>query len=293
MRPLRPNGKEPSVTATADKTAIRTALWRALHVQADPGPHVFEDELGARLVAPGDDWRSRPDMDPVRSARARASIVARARFTEDLVVEQAGRGVDQYVILGAGLDTFAQRRPPGAGGVRVFEVDQPETQAWKRARLIELGYGVPEGLCMVPVDFEADDDWWQRLTENGFDAGRPAVLACSGVTMYLSRDAVAATLRKAAALAGGSAVAMTFMQPADMVDPEERAAREGVERAARADGTPFRSFFGPEDILALAKEAGFRDAGHVSAGDLAERYFTGRADGLRPSTIEELLLATT
>ncbi|MEU9044973.1 MULTISPECIES: class I SAM-dependent methyltransferase [unclassified Kitasatospora] len=281
------------MTATADKTAIRTALWRALHVRADPEPHVFEDELGERLVAPGDDWRSRPDMDPVRSARARASIVARARFTEDLVVEQAGRGVDQYVILGAGLDTFAQRRPRGAEGVRVFEVDQPETQAWKRARLTELGHGVPEGLRLVPVDFEADDDWWQRLTEEGFDPGRRAVLACSGVTMYLSRDAVADTLRKAAALAEGSALAMTFMQPVDLVDPEERGAREGVEHAARADGTPFRSFFGPDDILRMAKEAGFRHVEHLSAGDLAERYFAGRADGLRPSTIEELLLATT
>ncbi|KOG90811.1 class I SAM-dependent methyltransferase [Streptomyces varsoviensis] len=280
------------MTATADKTAIRTALWRALHLHADPGPHVFEDELGARLAAPDGDWRSRPDMDPVRSARARASIVARARCTEDLVVEQAARGVDQYVILGAGLDTFAQRRPEGARNVRVFEVDQPETQAWKRARLDELGYGVPEGLRLVPVDFEADDDWWQRLTENGFDPGRPAVLACSGVTMYLTRDAVAATLRKAAGLAEGSTLAMTFMQPVDLVDPEERAAREGVERAARADGTPFRSFFGPDDILAMVKEAGFRHAEHLSAGDLAERYFAGREDGLRPSTIEELVLAT-
>ncbi|MGW1173640.1 class I SAM-dependent methyltransferase [Kitasatospora sp. NPDC002543] len=281
------------MTATADKTAIRTALWRALHVQADPAPHVFEDELGARLVAPDGDWRSRPDMDPVRSARARASIVARARFTEDLVAEHAARGVDQYVILGAGLDTFAQRRPAGAEGVRVFEVDQPGTQAWKRARLEELGHGVPEGLRLVPVDFEADDDWWRRLAEEGFDPARPAVLACSGVTMYLTREAVADTLRKAAGLAEGSALAMTFMQPVDLVDPEERGARQGVEHAARADGTPFRSFFGPDDILAMAKEAGFRHVEHVSADGLAERYFAGRADGLRPSSIEELLLATT
>ncbi|GGK74243.1 class I SAM-dependent methyltransferase [Mangrovihabitans endophyticus] len=280
------------MTATADKTAIRTALWRALHVQADPRPHVFEDDLGARLVAPDGGWRSRPDMDLARSAGARASIVARARFIEDLVVERAGEGIGQYVILGAGLDTFAQRRPPGAAGMRVFEVDQPETQAWKRARLAELGYRVPEELRLVPVDFEADDDWWQRLVQEGFDPARPAVLACSGVTMYLTRDAVAATLRTAAALAERSVLVMTFMQPVDLVDPAERAAREGLERAARADGTPFRSFFGPHDILALAKEAGFRHVEHVSAADLAERYFAGRADGLRPSTIEELLLAT-
>ncbi|NLU73959.1 class I SAM-dependent methyltransferase [Streptomyces sp. HNM0575] len=281
------------MTATADKTAVRVALWRALHVRIDPPPHVFDDELGAQLVAPDTGWRSRPDMAPGATARARASIVARARFTEDLVVEQAGRGVDQYVILGAGLDTFAQRRPETAGGVRVFEVDQPGTQAWKRRRLDELGYGVPESLRLVPVDFESDESWWARLTEAGFDPGRPAVLACSGVTMYLTKDAVAATLRQAATLAAGSTLAVTFMPPLDLVDAEERPARQGVESAARADGTPFLSFFSPDEILALAKDSGFRQAEYVSAGDLEERYFAGRGDGLRPSSIEQLLVATT
>jgi O-methyltransferase involved in polyketide biosynthesis len=93
----------------ADSTAVRVALWRALHVQVDPPPHVLADEIGLRLVAPADGWRRRPDMDLDATRRSRASIVARARFIEDLVVEQAGRGVRQYVILGAGLDTFAGR----------------------------------------------------------------------------------------------------------------------------------------------------------------------------------------
>ena len=107
-----------------DSTAARVALWRALHVQIDPPPHVLEDEVGLRLLAPGDGWRRRPDMDPQGTRRSRASIVARARFIEDLVAEQAGRGVRQYVILGAGLDTFAQRRPELASRLRVFEVDR-------------------------------------------------------------------------------------------------------------------------------------------------------------------------
>jgi methyltransferase (TIGR00027 family) len=122
--------------AAADSTAARVALWRALHVQVDPPPHVLEDELGLRLLAPNVGWRGRPDMDPHATSRSRASIVARARFIEDLVAEQAGRGVRQYVILGAGLDTFAQRRPESASGLRVFEVDQPGAQAWKRQRLM-------------------------------------------------------------------------------------------------------------------------------------------------------------
>src|ERR1700681_1508355 len=98
-------------TAAPDSTAVRVALWRAMHVQVDPPPHVLEDEIGLQLAAPDEGWHNRPDMHPLWTRRIRAAIVARARFVEDLVAEQADRGVGQYVILGAGLDTFAQRRP--------------------------------------------------------------------------------------------------------------------------------------------------------------------------------------
>ncbi|GAB3629284.1 O-methyltransferase [Pandoraea terrae] len=126
-----------------DSTAARVALWRALHVEADPPPRVLEDEIGLKLLAPDTDWRRRGDMDPQFTRPFRASIVARARFIEDLVVEQASRGLDQYVILGAGLDSFAQRRPEIASHLRVFEVDQPGPQAWKRRRLILHPAGDP------------------------------------------------------------------------------------------------------------------------------------------------------
>src|SRR6476620_3055714 len=118
-----------------ESSAVRVALWRALHVQVDAPPHVLEDEIGLKLAAPDASWRHRPDMAPRGTSLFRASIVARARFLEDLVIEQAGHGVSQYVILGAGLDTFAQRRPEIASGLRVFEVDQPGPQAWKQQRL--------------------------------------------------------------------------------------------------------------------------------------------------------------
>ena len=146
-------------TAAADSTAVRVALWRAMHVRGDPPPPVLEDEIGLKLVAPDDGRRRRPDMDPHATSLFGASIVARARFIEDLVVEQAGRGVSQYVILGAGLDTFAQRRPEIASRLRIFEVDQPGSQAWKQQRLIGLGFGIPEWLRLVPVDFEAGWSW--------------------------------------------------------------------------------------------------------------------------------------
>jgi methyltransferase (TIGR00027 family) len=276
-----------------DSTAVRVALWRALHVQIDPPPHVLEDEVGLALAAPDDGWRSRPDMSPF-TRPFRASILARARFIEDLVAERAARGVGQYVILGAGLDTFAQRRPELASRLLVFEVDRPGPQAWKRQRLLDLGFGIPSFLRLVPVDFEAGDAWWERLVASGFDSGRPAVVASTGVSMYLTRDAIAATLRQVAALAPGSTVVMSFLLPLELADPE---ARPGLQRAAdgaRASGTPFISFFRPAEMLELAREAGFRDVQHVSAALLGERYFAGRTDGLRPpNNTEELLVATT
>ena len=279
--------------ATPDNTAVRVALWRALHVEVDSPPHVLEDIVGLKLVAPDDGWQNRPDMSPF-TRPFRASILARARFIEDLVVEQVARGVGQYVILGAGLDTFAQRRPEIASRLLVFENDQPGTQAWKRQRLVELGYGIPLFLRLVPVDFEAGDAWWERLTAAGFDATRAAVVASTGVSMYLTKEAIAATLRQVAALATGSTLAMSFMLPIEMTDPE---VRPGIERAAagaRASGTPFISFFTPSEMLALARDCGFREVQHVSAATLAERYFVGRADGLRPpNNSEELLVART
>lgn len=280
-------------TAAPDSTAVRVALWRALHVQVDPPPHVLEDEIGLKLAAPDEGWRHRGDMDPKFTQPFRASIVARARFLEDLVVEQAGRGVGQYVILGAGLDSFAQRRPEIASRLRIFEVDRPGPQAWKRQRLIDLGFGIPAWLRLVPVDFEAEGSWWERLTAAGFDTGQPAIVASTGVSMYLAKDAIAATLRQVAGLAPGSTLAMTFLLPLELADPEVRPGLAMAEKGARASGTPFISFFTPAEIVTQAREAGFRDVRHVSAATLAQRYFAGRTDGLRPpSNSEELLVAT-
>lgn len=276
-----------------DSTAVRVALWRAMHVRVDSPPHVIEDEIGLRLAAPDEGWERRPDMDPRGTSGFRAAIVARARFIEDLVAEQVGHGVAQYVVLGAGLDTFAQRRPEIAARLRVFEIDQPDAQAWKRRRLIELGYGIPDRLRLVPVDFEAGADWWERLSDAGFDPGRPTVVACTGVTMYLTKDATAATLRRLAGLAPGSTLAMTFMLPAELVDDADRPALEATKPQAQAAGTPFISFYAPQEMLALARDAGFKDVHHVSGTALAERYFADRTDGLRPSSGEDLLLATT
>ncbi|QBR02604.1 class I SAM-dependent methyltransferase [Paraburkholderia pallida] len=279
-------------TATPDSSAIRVALWRALHLEVDAEPHVLNDAIGMQLAAPDANWRNRPDMHPDGTRGYRASIVGRARFIEDLVAAQADAGVAQYVILGAGLDTFAQRRPEIASRLHVYEVDQPGTQAWKRQRLAELGYREQAWLRFVPVDFEAGESWWTLLANAGFDAKARAVVASTGVSMYLTREANLATLRQIAQLAPGSMLAMTFTLPLDLVDAAERAQHEVVYERARAAGTPFLSFFRPEEMLALAQEAGFSKAEHVSTADIVARYFAGRSDGLRPSTGESFLVAT-
>ena len=276
-----------------DNTAVRVALWRAMHVRVDPPPHVIADEIGLRIAAPGDTWRARPDMDADATRGFRAAIVARARFVEDLVIEQAANGVTQYVILGAGLDTFVQRHPEMASRLQVFEVDQPGTQAWKRRRLIELGYGVPEWLRLVPVDFEANAHWSEQLAGAGFDAGAPAVVVSTGVSMYITKEATAATMRQVVGLAPGSTFAMTFLLAPELVDVADRGGLQTSRTGARAAGTPFVSFYTPDEMLSLAAESGLKDAAHVSGTTLADRYFAGRADGLRPSSGEDVLLAGT
>lgn len=280
-------------TEAPDSTAVRVALWRAMHVEVDEEPHVLEDVVGLQLVEPDSNWRDRPDMHPAGTSSFRAAIVARARFIEDLVAERAAAGVEQYALLGAGLDTFAQRRADLGAQVRIFEVDQPGTQEWKRRRLVEAGFGIPEWLRFVPIDFESGESWWAGLRAAGFDPDSAAVVASTGVSMYLTKETTAATLRQLAALAPGSAVVMSFLLPAELIDPADRPGLEMATRGAAASGTPFISFYSPDEMTALAKQAGFEGVQHISSRSLAERYFTGRADGLRPSTGEDILLATT
>lgn len=280
-----------STEVAPEPTAVRVALWRALHVQLDPRPHVFSDEVGMKLVAE-EGWRDRPDMEPQFSKPLRASIVGRARFIEDLLEERVDRGASQYVILGAGLDSFAQRRPELASRLSVFEVDQPGPQAWKRKRLTELGFEIPEWLHLVPVNFESGQSWWDQLISAGFDASKPTVVVSTGVSMYLSKEANLTTLKQVAKLARGSTFATTFMLAPDLLDPGERATLEFVMKRARESGTPFLSLFAPPEIVALAKEAGFPQARYVSAEEIYESYFTGRPDGLRAGNAEAFLVAS-
>lgn len=277
--------------AAPDSTAVRVALWRAQYVQVDPEPHLIEDEIGLKLVAPANGWRNRPDMKGPAATRYRAGVVIRARFIEDLVADQAEHGVTQYVILGAGLDTFAQRNPELASRLQIFEVDRPGPQAWKKRRLIDLGYGIPAWLHLVPVDFETGDSWFEQLTAAGFDSARPAVIASTGVSMYLTMDAIALTLQQVATLAAGSTFAMTFLLPSESNKPK-KSSRPRTAKKTPSSRKPFISFFTPQEILGLARKAGFREVRHLSGVALTERYFPHRMD-LPPSSAEEMLIACT
>src|SRR3954469_8690391 len=282
---------EHAVHVAPDSSAVRTALWRALHVQLDAPPHLIEDEIGLALADPEAGWRDRPHMHPVGTGGYRAAIVARTRFVEYLLVDE---DIGHYVLLGAGLDTFAWRHPELAGRVRVFEIDQPGPQTWKRQRLEALGYGVPDHLRLIPIDFEGDHDWWRALLDVGFDPTARSVVSSSGVSMYITKAATATTLAQLAKMRAGSIVVMTFMLPFDLIDDEaERRGLEAAARGAQASGTPWISFYAPDEIVTLARGVGFTQARYVPTAEIADRYLAGRTDSLRAAGGEGILLAHT
>jgi methyltransferase (TIGR00027 family) len=206
----------------------------------------------------------------------RASIAARSRFAEDSLEAAVARGVRQYVILGAGLDSFAYRNPFSAGGLRVFEVDHPATQAWKRDRLREAGVEVPGPLTFAPVDFEKET-LADGLARAGFAADVPSFFSWLGVTVYLTRSAVMATLAYVASrTAPGSEIVFTFLEDSDA---SERAS--SIRDRARAHGEEWLSFFEPADLALSLRRLGFTVVEHFDAAGVNRRYFGDRRDGLR------------
>lgn len=273
-----------------DNTALRTALWRALHVLTDDKPYIIEDKVGYNLIKPEKDWQERPDMKYTK--RLRASIVARARFVEDLAKEQIAKDVKQYVLLGAGLDSFAQRNTEISSQVDIYEIDQPGTLAWKEEKLIENGYKITNNLHFVPVDFETSS-WWRELLNKGFDTEQTAFVSCTGVTLYLTKEAIIDTLKKMTLLASGSTIAIAFYLPLEQLDEDDKPMQEMAIKGAASSGTPFISFFPVDEIEKLAKEIGLKDIQTVSTKDMTDKYFKGRTDNFVPASGEFFLVAKT
>lgn len=277
-------------TKQPDNTALRTALWRALHVLTDEKPYVIDDKIGYNLIKPEKDWQERPDMKYTK--RLRASVVARARFIEDLAKNQIEKGITQYVLLGAGLDSFAQRNPGISSQVDIYEIDQPDTLAWKEEKLVENGYKISDNLHFVPVDFETSS-WWTELLNKGFNVHKKAIVSCTGVTLYLTKEAITDTLKKMTSLAPGSTIAIAFYLPLEELDEEDKPMQEIAIKGAASSGTPFVSFFLTEEIVKLADEIGLREIKTISTKDMTEDYFKNRTDNLLPASGEFFLVAKT
>ncbi len=261
-------------------------------MQLEAKPHIFVDEVGLKLMEPEKDWQQRPDMHPEFTKRLRASIVARARFIEDLIAEKSRSGITQYVILGAGLDTFSQRRINIASKLQVYEIDQPATQQWKQQRLLKLGFGIPDWLHFVSVDIEKAL-WWEQIIKAGFDIRIPALVSCTGVTLYLTRHAINLTLQKLAALAPGSLLAITFYLPLELMNEVDKTLQQIAMKGAKEAGTPMISFFTTDEMLELAYNAGFKEAKTISTKEMEQLYFSGRTDNFSPASGEVFLLAST
>jgi methyltransferase (TIGR00027 family) len=261
----------------ASRTALGAALHRAAHQLSD-GPLVFADPLALTILGAGAE-AALGERGGSGSRLLRLFIATRSRFSEDTLAEAYGLGVRQYVLLGAGLDTFAYRAAGGLPGLRVFEVDHPATQAWKRARLAQAAIAEPSALTFAPIDFERET-LNAALGRASFDFTKPAVFAWLGVVPYLTRDAIFATLAFVATLAPGTIVIFDYGEPASSRGLMQRVAFAAFSARVAAAGEPFKSFFLPDgltrDILAL----GFSKAEDFDAAALNARYFAGRSDGL-------------
>lgn len=281
--------KVRGVNAEPSATAVGLAVARGRHRLRHDPPWVFDDPFALPLAGPV--WRllerrarkGRPDLDRALIAWA----VARSRYTEDCL---ASWPPAQYVILGAGLDSLAWRRPDLARSWSVFEVDHPASQSWKRARAKEIGLPSDPPVSFVAVDFE-EQALSQRLAEEGFRRDRATFFSWLGVTMYLSVDAIEETLRVVAASAPGSQIVLTYKPTAEHLDDLGRAFDEVNDPVVAGFGEPIVTRMAPADMEGCLRRCGLEVVDHPGHAAIVDRYFASRSDGLRPYTAERLIRA--
>jgi methyltransferase (TIGR00027 family) len=261
---------------------MRVAMRRAAHQLFDH-PKVLLDPIALPIVGPEaaaklEAERSRHESRVARNLRA--FLVVRSRFAEDELARAVGRGVRQYVVLGAGLDTFAYRNPYANLAVRVFEVDHPATQEWKRRQLAAARIAIPSSVTYAPVDFEQ-----QTLAEGlklvGFDTSKAAFFSWLGVTMYLTEDAVMETFGFIASTPLGGGVAFDYAVPRSSLNWVGRLALDALSHRVAAAGEPFRTFFDPGALAERLRRIAVRQVEDLDAGQINARYFKDRADRLR------------
>jgi methyltransferase (TIGR00027 family) len=258
------------------------AIGRGGHRLEDPRPWILDDPYALLLVGPV--WEQMADLlravIPDRLGRgARAGIVLRSRYAEDRLLQNDFR---QYVILGAGLDSFVWRNPDLANSVRVYEVDHPATQSWKQQRAKELGLPNHDSVVYVPIDFETTS-LKDALDEAGIDWGESTLFSWMAVTMYLTVDAIEETLRTiASSAASSSEIVLSYGLPEALMDADDREFVELFAPLAASAGEPIQTFFSRHDIEAVLERCGFETVDHPDRRELIRRYFTGRSDGLKP-----------
>jgi methyltransferase (TIGR00027 family) len=260
------------------RTARRVAIRRAAHQLLDQ-PRVLDDPLALRIIGSEaeDELRSNPKEDHAFSRAFRAFMAARSRFAEDELARAVGLGVKQYVVLGAGLDTFAYRNPHA--GLRVFEVDHPDTQAWKREQLHAAGIAIPASLTFVPIDFERQT-LAAGLAQSGFNANAAAFFSWLGVTPYLTREACMTTLSFIAKMPTGSGVVFDFAVDPALLNAGQRQALDALSQRVARYGEPFQLFFDPGKLQDELKGMGFQSTEFLQGKELNARYFKDRKDGL-------------
>ena len=274
-------------TGKASRTALRVAIRRAAHQLIDR-PRVLDDPIAVPLIGPGFERDMERAMHPV-ARDFRLFMASRSRYTEDRLAAAVADGVKQYVVLGAGLDTFAYRNP--FAGLRVFEVDFPATQDWKHELLAEAKIGIPGNVTYVPLDFERKT-LAEGLAEAGFDAGAPAFFGWLGVVPYLTLDAFRSTLETIGRLPAGTGVSFDYVFSPETLSPKRRAIFDTLAKRVEAAGEPFRLFFAPEELEMELRRARFSRVEQVDSDGMNELYFKDREDGLKLSPVRIGMLAT-
>ncbi len=255
-------------------------------------PKVFYDPLALRMV--GVENESVKQLNPKwleqtpLECRLRAFLAARSRYAEDELHIAINRGVRQYIVLGAGLDTFAYRNPYPEDVLHVFEVDHPTTQAWKHTLLKEAGIPIPRTLTFSPVDFETETIEG-GLRQVGFDTSKCAFFSWLGVTPYITSGAVTATLRFVQSMPVGSGIVFDYMISPSLLNPTQRLAFDGLAHRVALAGEPFQTFFDPSLLKNTLRTMGFGHVEDLGPEELNARYFRGRTDELRVGSISHVM----
>ena len=287
------------------ETALLAAMTRATHLFQDSEPKVLRDDLALQLSGFENETALQHAVKALLtevahhfgmefaqrlSQYSRALMTMRNRYAEDELSNAIEHGVGQYVILGAGLDSFAYRRRDLVEVLRVFEVDHPATQQWKRARLRTLSVPLPTHLTFIPINFE-QQTLKEGLQTGGYKADAPVFFSWLGVTYYLTEEAIFETLRSVATAAPGTEIVFEYGLPGSLLDEESRRVWATLQATVAARGEPMLSMFEPTTLAARVKDLGFSQVWDFGPEEANARYFTGRTDGLHAPPYAHLMRA--